>query len=87
MDCNNVGQTTCKECCLENEVASSEDASDGPLDDNGSACEVVISGGWDVAEEKGGVVGPTLGERCGENLGETLEWGDDGALLDWCCEE
>lgn len=78
-DCDDVVQTTCKECCLENDATSSANASDGALD---WACDVVTDAGWDVAEEEGGVVGPTLGERRGENLGETLEWGDDGALTE-----
>ena len=38
-----------------------------------------------MADEEGGVVGLALGEWRGENLGDTfVEWGDDGALLDWC---
>jgi len=69
---DDVEEANCMECCFENEDASFGDVIKGALDD--CTCEVVISSGWD-AKDKGGVVGWR-----GENLGETLEWGEDGAL-------
>ena len=79
MDWDDAEEATCIECWFENEAASFGVISEGALDD--CACEVVISSGWDAAE-KGGVVGWR-----GENLGETLEWGDDGALSERFCKE
>lgn len=77
MDCDDVRQTSCKVFCFENEVASFGDISEDALEDEDWACEVVINNGCDVTEEEGGVFG-----RRGEYLGETLEWGDDGALVE-----
>lgn len=87
-DCEDAGQTSCIGCCLASEAPSSKDDQGRVLEDEDN-CEVVINGGWDtVADEEGGVVGLALGEWRGENLGDTfVEWGDDGALLDWCWEE
>lgn len=79
MDWDDADTVKCIECCFENEAASLGDVIEGALDD--STCEAVISSGWDVTE-KGGVVG-----RHGENLGESLEWGDDGALSGRFCKE
>ena len=78
---DDVVQTTCKEWCLENEAASSENDGESDLDWSCPEVEIDTGVGWEV--EDGGVLGPTRGERRGEILGDTLEWGDDGALVEY----
>lgn len=80
MVCEEVWQTSWKGFGFE--AASSGDiVSEGALEDEDWVCDVVINTGWAVAEE-GGVLG-----RHGEYVGETFEWGDDGELVEYWCEE
>ena len=89
-DWDGVEQTVSNGCCFEVRMPSSDDDTDGTLDEEVD-CDVTINSGWVVAElvDEGGEAGRALGDCCrGENLGDTLlAWGDIGALVDCCWEE